>query len=434
MNHQPLAAPILCLLALAACSPKASITQTADQKARRERPPLVRTQQVEVRKVRREIETTGFLESEHQVTLYSKVQGRVLEVPVDEGSRVKKGDVLARLDRREAEAAKRQTEVLLEDRRVRLELGKLDVETSGRRLEQAKNDRARAEAEFRRNKDIDPTLISPKVLQDAELAYLNAIEAVRVAEFGQKRAVLDVKAAENLIQELEAKVEDAKIKLAEHDIVAPLDGAVTVRKIKGGETIGLATELFVVTDLDNLVLVVSRPQRELPIVKNSKQVAFTADGLPGRTFTALVDLVSPVVDQLTGSFRIRMRVRPEDAQELRPGMFVRGRILTELDREALMVPKAAVLSDGELAVVFAVRNGFVRKITLDQGLEQKEWVESRARGDDGLLPNDLVVVSGHQDLRDQAAVEVQTASPAEAAAPAPASRNSMPAAAAGAGK
>ena len=384
--------------------------------------PVVRVRPVEIRKVRRQIDTTGFLESEHQVTVTSKIQGRVTEAKIDEGSMVKKGEVLARLDPRESQAALRQIEVLLEDRKVRRDLQKLEVEASIRRVEQAKNDRSRLQAEWRRYADMDSSLISPKILQDSKFAFDNSDEAMRVAEFNQRKAVLDAKAAENLIQELEAKLDDSKLKLQEHEVVAPLDGVVSKRNVKGGETIAMSTELFVVTDLENIVCSLARPQRELPLVREAKEVAFTADGLPGQEFTADIDLISPVVDQATGSFKLRFRVRKADARLLKPGMFVRARILTEQVRDALMVPKSAVLADGDLSYVFTVKTGSAHKVLFDAGLEERDYLEVRPRGDESLVTTDLVITSGHQDLKDQAAVEVQenTASrPASATAGAP---------------
>jgi multidrug efflux pump subunit AcrA (membrane-fusion protein) len=103
---------------------------------------------------------------------------------------------------------------------------------------------------------------------------------------------------------------------------------------------------------------------------------------------------------------MRARVRSGDVAALRPGMFIRARILTEDQRQALMVPKAAVIAEGELAVVFAVRDGRATRIVLDPGLEQQTFIECRNRGDGGLRPDDVVVTAGHTDLEDQAVVEI----------------------------
>src|SRR5688572_28653375 len=69
---------------------------------------LVRVEKLELRQIRREIETTAFLESEHRVAVMPKVIGRIDEVLVDEGAMVKRGQTLARFDSREAASARRQ--------------------------------------------------------------------------------------------------------------------------------------------------------------------------------------------------------------------------------------------------------------------------------------------------------------------------------------
>ena len=71
-----------------------------------------------------------------------------------------------------------------------------------------------------------------------------------------------------------------------------------------------------------------------------------------------------------------------------------------------MVPKTAVLADGDREIVFALRDGIAHRIVLDPGLEEHAWVECRNRGDGGLEPTDLVIIAGHEDLEDQTAVEV----------------------------
>lgn len=405
------AAPLAVLaVLLAACGPGGGASR-ADAKAKDDRPPLVRVAKVEVRPVQREIETTAFLESEHEVIVYSKISGRITEVPVDEGQRVKKGQLLARLDDREATTTLRQAEIQLEERQLRQQLAKLDAEASLRKVEQARIDRDRAKAEFVRQSQIDPNLVSPKVVEESKFALDAAEEAMRVAEFAARRAELDVGTSANAIRELQSKVEETRLRLAEHEILAPLDGVVVRRDVKGGETVGVNTSLFRVTDPDNLISYLSRPQRELPLVRRAREVRFTVDGFPAREFKGAIDLVSPVVEQATGSFRLRIRVDPEDADELRPGMFLRARILTEERRDALMVPKAAVIAEGERSIVYAVRNGQTHKVVVDPGLEERLFLECRNRGDEGLATDDVVVVSGHSDLRDKMLVEVHKEGP-----------------------
>ncbi|MEZ5963485.1 MAG: efflux RND transporter periplasmic adaptor subunit [Planctomycetota bacterium] len=402
-------APCLALLALAAACNRSGATPAeaaAKVKAKDDRPPLVRVRPVEVRKVRQEIRDTAYLEAERRVTIQAKVAGRVDEVRVDEGQIVQQGQLLARLDDRQAKTTLAQVEVQLAEARLRRDLSELEAEASGGRLEQARIEREMAAAEWKRNSAIDPQIISPKTLDDSKFLFEKAEEALRVADYGKRKADIEVKTAANKIDELESKLNETKLQLAEHEIVAPFDGVVVQRDVTGGETISSATSLFVLADPHRLIAYVSRPQRELPLVRTAKEVRFTTDADPKHEFVADVDMVSPVVDEATGTIKLRMRVREADVKVLVPGMFLRVRVMTEDERDALMVPKAAVLAEGDRSIVFAVRDGRATKVLLDPGLEERDFIECKSRADDGLSPQDTVIVSGHEDLKDQTPVEV----------------------------
>lgn len=400
-------APIVLSLVVAACSRGGPTpAEAAGKQTKDDRPPLVRVRPVEVRKVQQEIRDTAYLEAEHRVTIQAKIAGRVAEVLVDEGQRVTAAQLLARLDDREAKATFVQVEVQLAEARLRHELAVLEEEASNGRLEQARIEREMAAAEWKRNSAMDPQIISPKTLDDSKFLFDKSEEALRVADYNKRKAAIEVKTAANKIAELESKLAETELQLAEHQILAPFDGVVVTRSVTGGETISSATPLFEVADPYRLVVYVSRPQRELPLIRGAKEVRFTTDADPTREFVGDVDMVSPVVDQETGSIKLRMRVREADAKVLVPGLFLRVRVLTEDLRDALMVPKAAVLAEGERSIVFVVRDNRAVKVTLDPGLEERDFIECKGRSDDGLLPQDKVIVSGHEDLKDQTTVEL----------------------------
>ncbi len=397
----------LALLALlaAACSPKTH----ASPKDETGRPRLVRAVPAEVRPVRRELRTTGFLESEHQTQITSRVPGRLRALHADAGSPVRKGDLLAELDDREARSAVEQLQVQLAARRVDLDLAKLEVEAAGRRVAQARLESQRTRAEFERQAAMDKEFVAPKALQEAELATKSAEEALQVAGFNERKAGLDVTRIETSIGELEAKVREATVRLEDHRLLAPFAGVLTTRAVTAGAVVTAGQALFELVDPDALVAWFDRPQSELDLCRSAREVRFTTDALPGEEFGAAIDLVGPVVDRATGHFRMRVRIGAADARRLVPGMFLRARILAESEREALLIPKTAVLSDGDVSVVMAVREGKAIRIGFDRGVELEDLVECRNRGDAGLQAGDLVITSGHEDLKDQTPVELAAA-------------------------
>ncbi len=397
----------LCLLALLAAGCGKPAAKADDPTKEPTVAPLVRALPTEIRQVRREIKTTGFLESEHQAQIVSLVQGRVRAIHADQGDLVKKGQLLAEIDDREATSALQQLSVQRDAKELDRQLAELEVEAADGRVSQAAIEQQKAKAEYDRQSKTLPEFVAPKALQDAELAYQSAQQAVDVARFNASKARLEVQRIASSVQELNARIDELKVRLENHRVVAPFDGVVTARRLSAGATVNAAAPMFEMVDPDRLVAWLDRPQSELELARKSKSVAFVCDAIPGAEFTADVDLVSPTVDRATGHFRLRMRVRPGDARTLVHGMFVRARILAEDLRPALMAPKAAMLSEGDVAVVMAVRGGKACRVDLDPGLEADEWIECKNTGPGGLQPGELVVVEGHEDLQDQAAVRVQ---------------------------
>ncbi len=370
------------------------------------RPPLVRVETLTQQSIRRQIETTGYLEAERDVVVLSKVAGRVREIAVSEGGRVRHGDLLLQLDDTEAVAARQQVEIQLQDRRVQAKLADLEVDAAKRRVVQAEIDRDRAEAEYRRLAGQDPDSVSRKALEDAEFEWKSREEALRVAGFNAAKAVLDAEAAQNNIAESEARLDESRARLTEHRITAPFDGVVAELPVDVGEAVSTATPLARVVDLTELVCYIGRPQDELPLVRDAESVLFTPSAYPEREFIGDIEQILPVVDRETGQFQIRMRVRETDTSLLRPGMFINLAILAESERMALMVPKTAILNDGDQAIVFVVRDGRAVRVVLDLGLEQENFVECRTDGDGDLQPGEAVITAGQDDLRDQDPVEV----------------------------
>ncbi|MEE2886374.1 MAG: efflux RND transporter periplasmic adaptor subunit [Planctomycetota bacterium] len=403
--------PAVLILLLAACEPGGSPADARESQTKAERPPLVRAEPIVRRQVQRKILTTSYLEAHHSVVVFARVTGRVLEVKVDEGQAVKQGQVLAVLDDREITANREQVRVQIAEKKARHELSKLEREATQHRQSQAETELKKTERDLSRLQKLDPGLVSPKDLDDAEYARSQAGDALKVAQFNTRKATLDVGVAAQIVKELESKEAEVSIKVKEHQILAPIAGVISRRMIKGGEAINTAHELFEVVDAVNLIAYLDRPQRELNLVENNQKVLFTTDAHPEQEFTARVSVISPVVDRDTGTFRIRVEVAEADSKKLRPGLFISANILTEKNRNAIMIPKTAVLSDGDDSIIFYVRNplanrGKARRLKLDTGIEDDTSIECRNRGARSLQEGDLVIVSGHQDLKDQTEVEL----------------------------
>ena len=433
-------APMTALLALAtACgSETKTSTETLAGAAKKRDPQRVLVQSAARREMKRVLEATTRVESEHHVEIFSRMSGVITDLLVEEGDRVKAGQVLARLDDRDARISVAEAQVALDEAIANLPKVKLAVEEAQSRLEGLRLSAEQAERDYERNLAIfergpgQTGLISQTELEAKRLARDTAKSDFDTQKLAHKRAQADEKASKTAVDRAKLTLESAQLMLSYTEITAPFDGVLAERMCKVGDTCGAAAAAFVITDPDNLRAVFYRPQRELTLFTGAQQnrpanghadgefdlleasaeleIGITAEALPGRRFRGVIERTSPTIDPRSGNFRVtaRLETRPESGASgrLLPGMLVRLEIVTERRPEALVVHKRAIQREGDISLVFVVREGLAYRIPVEEALSDDDYVEVHPVGKHELREGDAVVVVGHRDLED--GVEVQS--------------------------
>lgn len=288
---------------------------------------------------------TAALEPRAESQVVAKTSGVALAVLVEEGQRVTAGQPLVRLDPDRARLAVAQSEAQM------------------RKLE---NNYQRAQK-----------LVGQQMVSAADVDQLRYdLENVR------------------------AQYRLATLELSYTTVVAPISGVIASRSIKTGNFVQINTPIFRIVDNSRLEATLNVPERELATLRAGQPVTLVADALPGQSFTGTVDRIAPVVDSGSGTFRV-VSAFDGAAHALQPGMFGRIRIDYDQRADALVVPRLALLDDGEPAV-FRVREGKVARVPVKLGYAEGPWVEIR----DGLAAGDQVVTAGKVALRDGTAVQV----------------------------
>lgn len=310
-----------------------------------------------------EAATVGSLKSSESVVLRPETAGKVAAIHFKEGSIVDKGALLISLD-----AAIQEAELL-----------------------QAKANLGLAKTNHQRNQE----LLGKKFL--SEQAVDNSGAALKVQE---------------------ASVQLAEAKLAKTRIKAPFKGMVGLRNVSVGDYVKEGQDLINIEDIATLRVDFKLPESYLGRLGKGQLVEVSSDALPGEHFSAVLEAVDPLVDQ--GGRSISARARLDNAKVmLRPGLFVRARIVFGERKQVLMVPEQAIVPGAQPAV-FRVQEGKVTLVKLRLGARQAAQVEVL----DGLLDGDVVVTAGQLKLREGAAVRpvgegaAQAAGPAKPAVPA----------------
>ena len=369
-------------LALAGC--RGETVASADQpRPKNQGPPPreVTMTPVAERSLARTVTATGTLAADEQVVLGTKVAGRVSEVTVDLGSRVKRGQAIGRLDQSDFKLRVDQAEAALQQARARLGLSptgtdeKIDPEqTAIVRQAQAVLEEARLTRE-RSIKLMQQDLIARAQLDTAEAN-------LKVAEGRYQDAMEEVRNRQGIIAQRRSELDLARQQLADTVITSPIDGAVSLKQASVGEYLAAGAPVATLVRLHPLRLRVAVPEREGSGVRGGQPVRLTVEG-DTTTYNGRVVRLSPIVQEQNRTVMVEAEV-PNERAMLRPGSFARVEIVTDAGQPVVTVPAASIITFAGVEKVLVVRQGKTAEVRVTTGRrlgDEVEIIEGVKRGD-----------------------------------------------------
>jgi len=249
------------------------------------------------------ISASGTIEA-IEVDVASKVPGQILDLAVDEGARVKPGDLLATVDHATADIQLRQAEAgvdLAQAQLVLLRNGarKEDIQQAEAALTQAEANLRVAQDDAQRMRELAKTgSVTPKSRDDAE-ARLTVAEAQKnaaVETLNKLRRLArpeEIQAAEARLAQARA-VADLLVKtIADCTIVAPTAGIVTHKAVEAGELVNPGSTIVTVSELDSVYVMIYLTEQEVGRVRLGDSVEVQIDAFPGKVFSGRITYVSP---------------------------------------------------------------------------------------------------------------------------------------------
>ncbi len=357
---------------------------------------------VAAREIARSVEVTGTLLPFEEVVLTNEQPGTVEAIGVDLGDRVEPGQLLLRLDDREARLALAQAEanLLAAERalgraRAGAEAALATVARSRAALEEARLNRKRFEDLFAEG------AVSASQRDSARTQDDMAAATVRWAEAQAESDAQAVQSAAASVEQARAALGLAGKRAADTEVRSPMKGAVKQRLVSAGDGIREKTPLLVLVATDPLKLQGTVPERFAPEVKVGQPVAVTLEAYPGRAFRGKVSRVSPSVDPQTRTLALEALLDNPDGR-LKPGYFARGQVLARTDRDVPFVPEAALYTFVGVTKVFVVADGTVQERQVETGERLDGWVEIRQ----GVKSGEVVATANLAALFDGAPVTV----------------------------
>jgi RND family efflux transporter MFP subunit len=333
----------------------------------------------------RVVTVTGTLGAEEEAVLGMKVPGRLAQIPADLGSRVSRGQPLARLVSIDFELRVKQAEAALEQARSRLGLGPSEPEggidperTALVREAQAVLNDARARRDRARALGQEQ-LLSQADLDAAEAGY-------QVAEARYQDAVEEVHNRRAVLAQRRSELELARQQLADSVLTAPFDGAIRERQASPGQFVAAGQPVVTLVRLHPLRLRLAVPERQAAHVRVGQEVRLTVEG-DSEPHPGHVARLSPAIEEGSRTLKVEAEV-PNRDHELRPGSFASATILTGTDESVLLVPRTSVVTFAGLERLFVVRDGKAVQTRVRTGRRHEGRVEIL----EGVDPGASVVV------------------------------------------
>ena len=396
----------------------------------------VTTEPAVIRPIPSYIEATGNLASDAQTDVAPTVGGKIVEVNFDIGSYVQKGDVLVRLDARDAAIRLEQARSQVEQQRRAVQQAEAGVEqaianlrqTQARlgvrdgenfRIEnfsQVKSITAQlelAEKELRRTErllesgDVSrSTYDQRKSQRDALLGQLDearsnaavAIRAISTAQAAVDSARATVSSARAAVTTGETQVAQAQKAVTDNVIYSPISGYVSEKTADVGEFVTPNTpnsKVATIVRTSTLRVRIDIPEASIGKVSTGQGVSLQTSAYPDRNFAGTIVRIAPSLNQTARTLTVEAEVQNTEGL-LKPGQFATVRVTQSKPEPAVMIPARAVKAVGDINSVFVVKDGTAREQIVQLGLLENDMIQVK----NGVIEGDLVVTSDPSALTD----------------------------------
>ncbi|MBU0769052.1 MAG: efflux RND transporter periplasmic adaptor subunit [Proteobacteria bacterium] len=326
---------------------KARLAEAQAKALAHERPPTnVVLMDVQPTTIRDRINLPGAIEPWTDLELLAKINGEVIEVPVIEGDKVTKGQVIARIDPIDYQIA-------------------LDAAKASYRL---------AHANLKRFEKLFEKRLIPK------------------SEFEKN---------ETQVQTTKAEMEKAELNLSRSTITAPMSGVIRRLDAKKGLLLSVADPIARILEIDRVKAVIGIPESDVPTVRNIDTVQLTVQALNNLRIEGRKHVLAASPENIARLYKLELAIANPDGMLL-PGMFVRAEIVKKVAKDSLSVPLYTVITRNQEQFVYVEKDGLAERRPVELGILEDWKVQIKK----GLTPGDRVIVEGHRNVEQGQRVNV----------------------------
>ena len=333
------------------------------------------------------LNASGYVVAQRKAALASKITGRIIELNVEEGSRVRKGNIIARLESNDVTAARDQAAANMKAARANFESAQANLRD--------------AYLAFSRNKQLVKNgYIAQSDFDTSEARYKSAGAAVEAAEQSVKASVAALKGANVAIDYTVLRSPFDAVVLTKNadigDIVTPI-----------GATANVQSAVVTVADMNSLVVEVDVSESNIGIVKLGEPCEIQLDALPGMHFRGQTHMIVPTADRTKATVMVKVRFIDNDNHIL-PEMSAKVAFLSrevapdEMKSFTAVSQSAIVMRDGK-RMIFLIEENKAKAVTVTTGKQMGDMVEVLQ----GAKAGDKVVLKPSDKLHDGSKIKTE---------------------------
>lgn len=393
--------------------------KTTDQdKQKKEVPQAVKVERGNLKVI---VEATGRVVPDREVEIKCKASGEVITLPVDVSDLVKKGDLLVQLDPTDEKRSVQRAEYALSVSKAKLDQARLSLQIAERELEtegiRAKAAFKSAEAKYQEaSAGLERTrqLAARKMASSEELDVARTVHDQANAELENARARIkdldteqiriasrkqDVQIAEAQVGVDTIALDDARQRLDDTRVTAPIDGVVAQKNVQVGQIIasgvsnvGGGTSVMTLADLSHIFVLVSVDESDIGQIRTEQKVRITVDAYPDIIFRGQVVRVATKGANVSNviTFEVKVEVKGPRPELLKPEMTANVEITAADKKDVLLLPISAVQQRrGQRLVTVQKTDGTSEERPVTVGLNDGEYIEVEkglSEGEVVLLP------------------------------------------------
>ena len=302
------------------------------------------------------ITAAGEITPAEQVSVRPEISGRIEELPVDIGDKVKKGTLLFALDDTDLQTEKSQRKIEIEGSKLQVNASRLSMEKS--------------ELAFHRTKDLaDRKLLSQEVFDNTRLEYDTAKNALEIAG--------------NNLERTQKALQIVEDKLAKTKIIAPFDCTVLTRMasigqaVSGASGVNSGTEVLTIADLGELIINAHINQADVTRMSVDQKVQIEVEAVAGLKLIGRVDRIAPQATIRNGikGFATRVIVKNDEKSGVRPGMTANLTIPLQAADNVIAVPLAAVFTDQGDRFAYVQQGDKFARVAIRIGVTDYDFAE-----------------------------------------------------------